>query len=165
MNSNVNDLSRQTLILKLLIASVLMLIWTAGCSSAPSVTPEKFVLNFIQKHIPMTDMSVADFYVKEERNGVINRLKAYMASNTRKGSSNSLSSATYDFSKIKVEVLDQKEEYVDDEGVNFLKVAATGSYTKTTNGHTESLIEDEIIIIESVAGEWKVTENINPWKS
>lgn len=164
MNSNVNSLSRQTLILKMLIASVLILIWAAGCTSAPSVTPEKFVLDFIQKHIPMIDLSVADFYVKEEQAGIIDRIKAYIASNKEKGIFESLSAATYDFSKINVEVLDQKEEYIDDEGVNFLKVAATGNYTKTSNGKTELLIEDEIIIMESVAGTWKVTEKINPWK-
>jgi len=163
MNSNVNCLSRQTLILKIVIVSVLMLIWAAGCTSAPSVTPEKFVLNFIQKHIPMIDPSVADFYVKEEQAGIIDRVKGYIASNKKKSISESLSVATYDFSKINIEVLDQKEEYIDDEGVNFLKIAATGNYTKTTNGNTELLIEDEIIIIESVAGTWKVTEKINPW--
>ena len=148
----------------MLIASVLMLIWAAGCTSAPSVTPEKFVLDFIQKHIPMIDLSVADFYVKEEQAGIIERIKAYIASNKEKGVFESLSAATYDFSKINVEILDQKEEYIDDEGVNFLKVAAIGNYTKTANGKTESLIENEIIIMESVAGKWKVTEKINPWK-
>ena len=159
MNSNANGLYRQTLMLKMLIASVLMLIWAAGCSSAPSVTPEKFVLDFIQKHIPMIDLSVADFYVKEEQAGIIVRVQASIASNKAKG----ISATTYDFSKIKIDVLDQKEQYVDDEEVNFLKVAATGNYTKTANGIIESMIEDKIIIIESVAGMWKVTEEINPW--
>ena len=161
MKSKANHL----LILKMLIASVLMLLWVVGCTSAPTVPPEKFVLNFLQKHIPMNDKSVADFYVKEEQSGIIDRVQSHIASGQEKGISESLSAATYDFSKIKVEVLDQKEEFVHDEGVNFLKVAATGNYTKTTNGKSESLIEDEIIIIESIAGTWKVTENINPWKS
>ena len=157
MKSNANHL--------LILTSVLMLIWVAGCTSAPTVTPEKFVLNFIQKHIPMNDKSVADFYVKEEQSGIIDRVQSHTASKQEKGISESLSAATFDFSKIKVEILDQKEEYINDEGVNFLKVAATGNYTKTTNGKSELLIEDEIIIIESIAGTWKVTENINPWKS
>jgi hypothetical protein len=61
-------------------------------------------------------------------------------------------------------VLDQREEYVDDEAINFMKLAAKGSYTKTVDGKSESLVEDEIIILESVAGSWKVTEKINPWK-
>jgi len=163
MYSNSNGLPRQALILKILIASILILVW-AGCTSSPSVTPEKFVLNFIQKHIPMIDLSVADFYVKEEQDGIIHRIQALVASNKEMGTLKSLSAATYDLSNIKVEVVDQKEEYIHDEAVNFLKVAATGNYTKTTNGNTESLIEDEIIIIESLAGTWKVTENINPWK-
>ena len=162
MYSIANRLPRQAMILNMLIATILILLW-AGCTSAPSVSPEKFVLNFIQKHIPMIDLSVADFYVKEEQAGIIVRVQASIASNKAKGIFGSLSDTTYDFSKIKVDVLDQKEEYVDDEEVNFLKVAATGNYTKTANGKIESLIEDKIIIIESVAGTWKVTEKINPW--
>jgi len=61
-------------------------------------------------------------------------------------------------------LLDQKDEYVNDEVVAFMKVAARGNYTKTINGKSESLIEDETIIIESVRGKWKVTEKIDPWK-
>ncbi len=163
MYSNTNALPKQAQILKMLIASLLILVW-AGCTSAPSVTPEKFVLNFIEKHIPMTDLSVADFYVNEEQDGIIHRIQAFIETNREKGTLKSLSAATYDFSDIKVEVVDQKEEYILDEEVNFLKVAATGNYTKTTDGKTELLVEDEIIIIEALAGTWKVTENINPWK-
>ena len=164
MYSKANGLSRKALVLKMLIASVLVLIWAAGCTSAPSETPEKVVLNFIQKHIPMIELSVAEFYVKDEQAGVIDRVQKLIASKKEKGNYESLSTATYDFSKIKVDVLDQKEEYIDDEGVNFMKVTARGNYTKTINEKSESLIEDEIIILESVAGKWKVTENINPWK-
>ena len=163
MYSIANGLPRQAMILNMLIASILILLW-AGCTSAPSETPEKFVLNFIQKQIPLLDQSVAGFYVKEEQSGVIDRVKKFIASKKEKGNFESLSTATYDFSKIKVDVLDQKEEYVNDEQVNFVKVAAKGSYTKAINGKSESLKEDEIIILESIAGKWKVTEKINPWK-
>jgi hypothetical protein len=114
MYSNVNSLYRQALILKILLTSVLMLILAAGCTSAPSETPDKLVLNFIQKHIPMIDQSVSDFYVKEERSGVIDRVKKFIASKKEKGNFESLSTATYDFSKIKVAVLDQKDDYVND---------------------------------------------------
>jgi len=141
-----------------------MLILAAGCTSAPSETPDKLILNFIQKQIPMIDLSVSDFYVKEEQSGVIDRVKKFIASKKENGNFESLSTATYDFSNIKVDVLDQKDEYIDDEDMSFMKVAARGNYTKTLNGKSESLNEDEIIILESVAGEWKVTEKINPWK-
>lgn len=160
MNSNTNG----WLVLKMLVASVLILIGAAGCTSSPSETPEKLVLTFIQKHIPMIDRSVADFYVKEERAGVIDRVQQFVASKKEKGTFESLKTALYDFSKIKIDILDQKEEYIDDEGVQFMKVAATGNYTKTINGKPESLIEDEIIILESVAGKWEVTEKMNPWE-
>jgi hypothetical protein len=164
MNLHSNGFSRHALTLTVLIASVLIL-FIVGCTSAPSMSPEKFVLNFIQKHVPMIDISVADFYVKEEQAGIIDRVKALKASNKKANISESVSAATYDFSMIKIEVIDEKEKYVNDEAVDFLKVAATGTYTKTTNGKSESLLEDEIIILESIAGQWKVTEEINPWKS
>lgn len=157
MISYAKSMSRQVVMLKMFLATLLMIMLAASCTSSPSETPEKFVLNFIQKHIPMIDISVADFYVKEEQKGIIERVKELTASSKK-------SAAVYDFSKIKVNVLDQKEEYVDDESMNFMKVAAKGSYTKTVDGKSESLVEDEIIIIESVAGAWKVTEKLNPWK-
>ena len=75
MKSHSNVFSRHALTLSLLIAAVLMLLSTIGCTSAPSMTPEKLVLNFIQKHVPMSDSSVADFYVKEEQAGIIGRIK------------------------------------------------------------------------------------------
>ena len=125
MYSQTNGSSRQLLTMKILIATGLMLILAAGCTSAPSETPEKLVLNFVQKHIPMIDLSVADFYVKEERAGVIDRVKKFIASKTEKGDFESLSSATYDFSNIKVNVLDRKGEYIQDEEVDFIKLAAS----------------------------------------
>ena len=158
-----NSITNGLMMLKILVASVLILIGAAGCSSSPSETPEKFVMTFIQKHIPMIDRSVADFYVKEERAGVIDRVQQFIASKKEKGTLASLKTAIYDFSKIKIDVLDQKEEYVHDEGVQFMKVAVKGNYTKTINGKPESFIENEIIILESVAGKWKVTEEMNPW--
>jgi hypothetical protein len=163
MNSHLNGFSKHVLTLILLIASVMILLSTVGCNSATPMTPETFVLNFIQKHIPMIDISVADFYVKEEQAGIIGRIKA-KALNQKQDNSESLSAATYDFSNIKVEVIDEKEEYINDEAVDFLKVAANGIYTKTTSGKSESFVEDEVIILESIAGQWKVTEKINPWK-
>jgi len=164
MYSKAKGLTRQALTLKILIASALMLILAAGCTSTPTENPKKLVLNFIQKQIPMTDLSVADFYVKDERAGVTDRVQKFIASKKKNGNFEFLSTATYDFSKIKVDVLDQMEEYIDDEEVDFMKLAAKGSYTQTINGKTASLIEDEIIILEYIAGKWKVTEKINPWQ-
>ncbi len=164
MYSHANGFSRRITMIKILLASIMMLILAAGCTSAPSETPEKFVMNFIEKHIPMIDLTVANFYVKEEQAGIIDSVRKFVALNKEKGNYESLSTATYDFSKIKIDVIDQKEEYIDDQGVIFLEVAAKGNYTKTINGETESFIEDEIIILESIAGKWQVTEQINPWK-
>lgn len=163
MYTKTNGLSRPILVLKMLIASVLILIWAASCTSSPSETPEKFILKFLQKQISMIDPTVADYYVKEEQAGIIDRVRKFIASEKEKGNFESLTTATYDLSKIKVDLLDEKEEYINDEAVNFMKVAAKGNYTRVINGKSESLNEDEIIILENVAGKWKVTEKINPW--
>lgn len=163
MYSHKNDLPKQALTLKILLTSVFILILAAGCTSAPSETPDKMIMNFIQKQIPMIDQSISDFYVKEERSGVIDRIKKFIASKKAQGDFESHSSASYDFSKIKVDVIDQKDEYVNDEEVSFMKVAARGNYTKAINGTSELLIKDDIIILESVAGTWKVTEKMDPW--
>ncbi len=112
----------------------------------------------------MVDISVADFYVKEEKAEVIERLKKSIAAKKEKDDFEALSTATYDFSKIKIDILDQKEEYIDDEQKDFVRVAAKGPYTKSVNGKSEELTQDEVIILESIAGHWKVTEKINPWK-
>jgi len=111
----------------------------------------------------MIDKSLADFYVIEEQAGVISRVQKFIESKKKNGKFESLSAAAYDFSKINVDILDQKQEYVNDEGVGFMKVAARGSYTITVNGKSESLTEDETIIIESVKGKWRVNEKIDPW--
>jgi hypothetical protein len=165
MRLNANGMSKEVFLLKLLMAFAMTFILFAGCSSAPSVSYDTFILKFIQKHIPMIDKSVATFYVKEERAGVIDRIEKNVDSIKKEGSFKSLSTAKYDFSNIKVEVVDQKQEYVNDEAVDFMKVEIKGKYTKTINGKSETLSEDEIIILESVAGKWKVTEKINPWES
>ena len=164
MNSYSHGFTRHALTLSLHITAILILLSIVGCTSAPSMTPEKFVQNFIQIHIPMIDISVADYYMKEEQAGIIGRIKAIKASNLKQDISDSVSAAMYDFSKIKVEVIGEKKEFINDEAVNFLKVAATGNYTKTSNGKSESLVEDEVIILESSAGQWKVTEKTNPWQ-
>ncbi|UCH79762.1 MAG: hypothetical protein JSW20_08365 [Nitrospiraceae bacterium] len=163
MNSYAQSSFRHALTLGMLFISAVILLTTVGCNSGPSMTPETFVQNFIQKHIPMIDLSVADFYVKEEQAGIIARIKAIKAANSKKSNVAAPSTATYDFSKIKVEIIDEKEEYINDEAVTFLKVAAIGNYTKTRNGKSETVAENEVIILESIAGEWKVTEKTNPW--
>ena len=164
MNVNTNGITRKSLILIMLVSSVLMLLWAAGCTSAPSETPEKFVLKFLQRQVPMIDRSVADFYVKNERPGGIDRVQEFIASMKEKGKLESLKNASYDLSNIKVNVLDQKDEYINDEEVKVVEVAAKGDYTKTVNGKSQSLTADKIIVLQSVAGKWKVTEKVTPWK-
>ncbi len=164
MYSKASRMFKQNLILNLIIVSFLVLVGLTGCSSAPSLTPEKFVLSFLQKRIPLLDQSLATFYVKEEQAGIIERVKQSIATKKEMKSFTSLSAATYDLTKINVNVLDKKEKYIDDEPIVFVKLAAKGSYIQSVNGKTESLNEDEVIILEIVGSDFKVTEKIDPWK-
>lgn len=145
-------------------AAFLLLVLSAGCSSGPSQSPEKVIKNFIGKHISMIDPSVADYYVSSEQSSIKELVSQSILSKKKSGVFNSLKNAVYDFSKVSISTLDQKEEYVDDEGINFAKVEAKGNYTLTSGDKSQAFEEDEIFILQSVGGNWKVTEKFNPWK-
>ena len=51
-------------------AAFLLIVWSVGCSSAPSMSPEQVIKNFIGKHISMIDLSVADYYVMGEQSSI-----------------------------------------------------------------------------------------------
>ncbi len=163
MYSKACCLLKKSLITNILIATVLA-VGITGCNSGPSVTPEKFVLNFLQKRIPLLDPEVAGFYVKEEQAGVIERVNQSIETKKEKKSFASLSTATYDLANIMVNVIDKKEKYVDDEPKMFVKLAAKGSYVQSVAGKVKSINEDEIIILEIVGSNYKVTEKTDPWK-
>jgi len=163
MYSKTSCLLKKNLISNILIATFLV-VGIVGCNSGPTMTPEKFVLNFLQKRIPLLDPEVAGFYVKEEQAGIIERVKQSIETKKEKKSFDSLSAATYDLTKITINVLDKKEKFIDDEPKMFVKLAAKGSYIQSVAGNTKSIDEDEIIILEIVGSDFKVTEKIDPWK-
>jgi hypothetical protein len=142
----------------------IMLFLTAGCSSGPSQTPEKFVRNFLAKHVPMIDFAVANFYVKEEQTGIKDLVTRNIETFQEKGDLDSLKTAQYDFSNVNVKVIAQKADYVDDEEKKFVKVEAKGTYTLKIGDKSQSFTEDEIIILALEGEGWKVTEKTNPWK-
>ena len=75
----------------------------------------------------------------------------------------SLEKATFDFSGLKIELVDQKEEYFDDEPVLYVKVAVRGNYTMELPEENKKIDTDDVIILKMARHEWKVTETNNPW--
>jgi hypothetical protein len=71
--------------------------------------------------------------------------------------------AYFDFSSLKINLVDQKVEYVDDEPKDFLKVATSGSIIMKTEEDSKNIPIDEVIILEKEGKSWKVTETIHPW--
>jgi hypothetical protein len=145
------------------ITVLFLLVWMAGCSAGPAQSPETFIMGFIEKHISMIDLSLSNYYVKKEQSLIKEMVTRSIESKKENGTLDSLKQAVYDFSKINVTVLSQKEKYIDDEAANFVKVETKGSYTLTMDGKTQSIDEDEIFILQAVGDEWKVTEKVNPW--
>jgi len=84
-------------------------------------------------------------------------------SKKKDGTLQSLQQATFDFSGMQIKILGEKEEYVNDELAQFLKIAVEGNYTMNMQGSTREIIATQTIILEKESGAWKITETLNPW--
>jgi hypothetical protein len=145
------------------IAGAFALVALTGCSSGPAQTPESFMRGFLAKHLTAIDLSAADFYAKEERPVVRQMIEKVIASKKSEGEYALLKKATYDLNSLTVEVLGEKEEYVDDMPVTLLQVRVTGPYTMMLAGDSQNRTEDEVFVLESIRGEWRLTQKIKPW--
>jgi len=135
----------------------------SGCTSQPVNAPQDVIKSFIKKHVSMIDVSVADFYMKGERAGIIALVNKTIQQKKGEGKLESLKMAKYDFNKLNIDVIAEKEQYINDEPVNLVEVKTSGQYTLSVDGKEETVIEDEVFILERVGTEWKITETISPW--
>ncbi|UCG77425.1 MAG: hypothetical protein JSV21_07510 [Nitrospirota bacterium] len=147
----------------IMVIASLMILTIAGCSKGPSQTPQQFVKIYLTKKVAMNDLSLADFFVTEERKGVTERLKNAIAEQKENGIA-AHAGATYDLSKVQIEVVGNKDYYVADEPKKFVKVEANGSYTVSDGDRSEVNEIHETIILEALGDHWAITEKINPWK-
>ncbi len=146
-----------------ILVGIMMVFGAIGCSSGPAQSPEQFLKGVIAKHVSMTDLSIADFYVKEEQSGIRELINQSIQSKKDEGILDFYKNASYDFSQVNVKILAEKTDYVNDEEANYVKLKATGNYTITQGDKSESLNEDETFVLRSVGNEWKLTEKDNPW--
>ena len=145
-------------------AMVFFLIGLTSCSSSDSIElPKTFLQNFIAKHETMVDASLVDFYIKEEQAQVAQLVDNSINASKAKGDLESLQKATFDFSNMNLELVDKKEDYINDEPKSFLKIAIKGSYSMHLQNNTKTIPANDVIILEKVGDGWKVTETINPW--
>ncbi|UCG78262.1 MAG: hypothetical protein JSV21_00015 [Nitrospirota bacterium] len=151
-------------LLGILLMSVVFVFAVVGCSHGPSETPQQFVFKYLQKKLPMVDISLADFYIKTEQSSVIDRVTTSIDNKKSHGQLDNFKKASYDLSLVNIEVQGKKDLYVDDESKTFYKIKIDGDYKVTKNEETYSGKIDEFIVIIASGNKWKVTETIDPWK-
>ncbi len=156
--------------MKILVSAVVGLfllsgIVNCGGGSAPAVVevPTDTIQKYISKHETMVDNSLVQLYVEEEQSTVAKQLSESIAAKEAAGILGKLQQATYDFSGLTMKMVAHKEEYINDEPKDFIKVQVTGQYTMKTGEESKEISANDIVILEMEKKSWKVTEKINPW--
>ena len=149
------------------IVGLFLVIGTVNCggggSSGPAQAPKAFIQDFIAKHETMVDASLVELYIEEEQAQVAQLIDKSISTLKAQGTLESIQQATFDFANLQLQVLAEKEEYIDDEPKTFLKVAVKGSYIMNQKDTSKTIPADDVIILEMIGKNWKVTETINPW--
>lgn len=149
----------------LIVAGLFGLVSITGCGSNNSTLqlPIDFIHGFIAKHETMVDQSLAYYYVENEQSQIFEQVDTAIRINKAKGTLATLEKATFDFAGLQIELVDKKEEYVDDEPVIFVKIAVKGNYKMQLPEVSKKIDANEIIILQMAHSEWKITNTNNPW--
>ncbi len=136
-----------------------------GSSSGPSQVqaPEILIQDFIAKHETMVDKSLVDFYVADEQPSVAAAVDKTIDEKQAAGELEKLQQTTFDFSNLQIAVVGEKEEYINDQPTQLIKVSVSGSYIMKQEAGDKTIAANDTIILEKVNKNWKVTERINPW--
>ncbi|MDY6989076.1 MAG: hypothetical protein SWQ30_13585 [Thermodesulfobacteriota bacterium] len=149
----------------IILVSLLFLTGIMNCCGArkQAKAPEALIKDYIGKHETMVDLSLADLYIEKEQKSITGKINLEIEERKHAGTLQKMQHASFDFSSLKINLVDQKKEYVDDEPRDFLRVAASGSIIMKTDKDLTNIPVDEVIILEKEGKSWKVTETINPW--
>ncbi len=146
------------------VLALFLLAGLSGCGGSKATTiPTDLIKDYMAKHQTMVDPSLATLYIQQEQAGVMDAINRTIAEKKTQGNLEELRHATFDFTNMKVELLGQKEIYVDDMPAAFLKVATKGTFMMKLDQESKSIPADGILILEQVRGDWKITETVNPW--
>ena len=154
--------NKMTHLLTVLFLLTTMIVFSA-CSKETAQAPESLIKEFIAKHETMIDPSLADYYIENEKNDILAQIKDNIDGKKQDGTLQNIQQATFDLSGLIIDIVGEKEEYVDDMPMDFMKVATSGNITMTINDNNKTISMNSSIILEKEGGTWKITEKINPW--
>ena len=152
----------QTIRLAAIIA-MLLLGFVACGGSKQAQAPADLIKNYLAKNATMVDKSLAELYVEEEQNDVLKAIEKSITASKEDGTYENLTQASFDFSEMSIETVDNRDAYVNDEIKDFLKVAIKGDISMIISDTITKIPADTILILEKQGSYWKVTEKINPW--
>jgi hypothetical protein len=152
----------QTIRLAAIIAMLLVGFVACG-GSKQAQAPADLIKDYLAKNVTMVDKSLAELYVEEEQNAVLEAIEKSITASKEDGSYENLTQASFDFSEMSIETVDNRDAYVNDEIKDFLKVAIKGDISMTISDTIKKIPADTILILEKEGSYWKVTEKINPW--
>jgi hypothetical protein len=149
----------------IILVGLLFLTGIMNCGGArkQAQAPEALIKDYIAKHQTMVDLSLANLYIEKEQKSITETINLEIEKRKHEGTLQKMQHASFDFSSLKINLVDQKVEYVDDEPKDFLKVATSGSIIMKTEEDSKNIPIDEVIILEKEGKSWKVTETIHPW--
>ena len=148
----------------LLVAlGLLLALGVAGCSGKQSTVPKALIEEYISKHETMVDRSLVNLYVASEQEKISELVDQSIAAHTSAGDVGLLQQASFDFSNLKMVVVDETDAYVDDSPTPFMKVSATGSFTMKLENGSKTIPVKDVVILEREGSDWKITESTNPW--
>ena len=163
--SNMINLTKGLLYTVLALFLVGTMINCGGSSSGPAQVqaPKALIQDYVSKHGIMVDTSLVDIYVADEQPKVAADIKRTINEKTATGELERLQDATFDFSNLQITVVGEKEDYIDDQPTQLIKVSVSGSYIMKQADNAKTISADETVILGMVNNHWKVTEKINPW--
>jgi hypothetical protein len=163
--SNAINLTKGLLYTVLALFLVGTMINCGGSSSGPAQAqaPKALIQDYVSKHGIMVDTSLVDIYVADEQPKVAADIKRTINEKTATGELERLQDATFDFTNLQITVVDEKEDYIDDQSTKLIKVSVSGSYIMKQADNAITIPADETVILGMVNNHWKVTERINPW--
>ena len=163
--SNMINLTKGLMYTVLALFLVGIMINCGGSSSTPAQVqaPKALIQDYIAKHGTMVDSSLASFYLNDEQPKVAADIKRTISEKTATGELEKLQHATFDFTNLQIKVVGQKEDYVDDQPTQLIKVSVSGSYIMKQAADSTTISANETVILAKVNKNWKVTEKVNPW--
>ena len=137
-----------------------------GASSGPAQVqaPKALIQDFIAKHELMIDKALVNYYLPEEQPMIAATVEKTIEEKKQSGELEKLQSVAFDFSNLKIQVVEEKEATYRDMPTRAIKVSVTGSYLMKQEDGAKTIPADQTIILEMVDNNWKVTEKNNPWK-